>query len=96
MKYMILQNSPWHSQAMFMGVHWLWWSFAVFTCVALVWALWRSLSDTHGTRRAAAVQLSAEDALRERFAKGEVDEDEYIKLIDAWVVEFAERFAASK
>lgn len=50
------------------------------------------------------VELAAKGTVRNKeiynrthFRKiDEVDEEEYIKLIDAWIVEFAERFAASK
>jgi putative membrane protein len=75
---MAIQSSSWHYQGMFMGVHWLWWSFLLFTGVVLVWGLWRMLSDDRGTRRSSAIHESAEEALRERFAKGEVDEEEYV------------------
>jgi putative membrane protein len=78
MTFATLQSSAWHSEGMFMGVHWLWWTFLIFTGVILVWALWRTLSDDRGTRRSSATAESAEDALRERFARGEVDEDEYV------------------
>jgi len=50
------------------------------------------------------VELAGKGAVRNKeiynrthFRKiAEVDEEEYIQLIDAWVVEFAERFAAGK
>jgi putative membrane protein len=78
----MLQSAAWHSQGMFMGVHWLWWAFLLFTGVILVWALWRTLSDDRGARRSSASHETAEDALRERFARGDVDEDEYIRRLE--------------
>jgi putative membrane protein len=72
---MILQGS-WHGEGLFMGMHWAWWIFWIAAAAVIVWALWRLRADRVDARRAAARSLAAEEALRERFARGEIDEDE--------------------
>ncbi len=64
-----------------MGVHWLWWSCLLLTGLVLAWALRRTLSEDRETHRSAPGLSSAEDSLRLRFAKGEVDEDEYVRRL---------------
>lgn len=69
---------PWHRQGMFLGMHWAWWSFWFATVVVLIWALWRVHAERVEARRDAAVRLSAEELLRQRFARGEISEEEYV------------------
>jgi uncharacterized membrane protein len=67
---------------MFMGLHWLWWLFLVLTGVALVWALWRTLADENSERRSTNRSVGAEEALRARYASGEIDEEEFARRLD--------------
>lgn len=66
----------WHNGGMFIGMHWLWWSFWIVTLLLLAWALWRAVADRSETHRQVRREESAEDELRRRFARGEIDEEE--------------------
>lgn len=72
---MLMQGS-WHDQGLFMGMHWAWWIFWIAAAAAIVWAFWRVRADRMEAHRAAERSLAAEEALRERFARGEIDEEE--------------------
>ena len=69
---------PWHRQGMFYGMHWAWWLVWIATAVVLLWALWRLHADRVETHRDATRRLAAEEVLRQRFAKGEISEEEYV------------------
>ena len=69
---------PWHRQGMFFGMHWAWWFIWTATAVVLLWALWRIHADRVEAHRDAARRLSAEEVLRQRFANGEINEEEYV------------------
>jgi uncharacterized membrane protein len=60
-------------------MHWLWWGFWIVLFAVLGWAFWRLVADRSHTRRSAAQEEQAEDALRRRFAKGEIEEEEYAR-----------------
>jgi uncharacterized membrane protein len=62
---------------MFMGMHWVWWSIWLLTIAFLLWGFWRIFSDRSETHRRAESQETAEEALRKRFANGEIEEEEY-------------------
>lgn len=66
----------WHDGGLFIGMHWLWWLFWVVTIALLLWAVWRSVSEDRSVHRRSRDRESAEEALRERFAEGEIDEEE--------------------
>lgn len=67
----------WHHSGMFIGMHWIWWSFWILTLLLLGWGFWRMAADRTETRRRVRQEESAEEELRRRFARGEVDEDEF-------------------
>ena len=69
----------WHDRGLFMGMHWVWWSVWALTIGFLLWALWRVVAERAGARRRAGQQELAEEALRRRFAEGEINEDEFAK-----------------
>lgn len=67
----------WHDGGLFIGMHWLWWLFWIVTIVLLLWAVWRSVSEDRSTHRRSLARESAEEALRERFAEGEIAEEDF-------------------
>lgn len=74
---------PWHDQGLFFGMHWAWWIFWILTVVVLLWALWRVHTDRVQARREAEHHQRAEEVLRQRFARGEIDEDAYTSGLQA-------------
>lgn len=76
-----MPNMSWHEGGLFMGMHWVWWAFWLVLILAILWAFWRLLSDRSSMRRAAANEERAEEALRRRFAEGEITEDEYVQKL---------------
>jgi len=60
-----------------MGMHWIWWTLWLVTIGVLLTALWRVFAERSETHRRAVRQEAAEEALRKRFATGEIDEDEF-------------------
>jgi putative membrane protein len=71
------QMGAWHDGGLFMGMHWVWWLIAIITFCSLAWALVRVSTDRAKTRRRVDAQEIAEEALRRRFASGEIDEEEF-------------------
>jgi putative membrane protein len=76
-----MPGMSWHDGGLFMGMHWIWWGFWLVLFAVLGLAFWRLLSDRAETRRSVATEEQAEEALRRRFAKGEIDEDEYARKL---------------
>jgi putative membrane protein len=72
-----MPGMSWHNGGLFMGMHWLWWGFWIVLLAVLGLAFWRLASDRVQTRRSVTEEEIAEDALRRRFAKGEIGEEEY-------------------
>jgi len=70
-------GGAWHDGGMFIGMHWIWWVIWICTIGVLLWALVRAMADRAETRRRAAHREAAEARLRDRFAGGEIDEEEY-------------------
>lgn len=73
----------WHHEGLYMGMHWIWWLFWIGTLAVLGWAFWRLYADRAGARREAERMLQAEGMLRERFARGEIDEEELARKMTA-------------
>lgn len=71
----------WHDGGMFIGMHWAWWSFWILTLLVLVWGLWRVRADRSATHRQVRREEAAEEELRRRFARGEIDEDEFAERL---------------
>lgn len=74
-------SNSWHDRGMFMGMHWVWWSIWILTIAGLLWALWRAFADRSETHRRAERQETASEALRKRFAEGEITEEEFARLM---------------
>jgi len=72
-------STSWHDGGLFMGMHWVWWFIWLFTIAILLSALWRAFADRSETHRRVERKEAAEEALRERFASGEIDEEEFIR-----------------
>jgi len=72
-----MPNMSWHEGGLFMGMHWLWWGFWALLLAVLLVAFWRLLADRSTVRRRVMEEERAEEVLRERFARGEITEDEY-------------------
>ena len=66
----------WHGGGLFMGMHWLWWLIWIGTVGVLVWGFQRIGADRRATHQRLGRESEAEEALRRRFANGEISEDE--------------------
>lgn len=73
----------WHRQGLFMGMHWAWWLFWIFAGVMLLWAFWRLFADRREARQEVARMRQAEAALRERYARGEIDQEQLVEALGA-------------
>lgn len=80
-----LQQSvaSWHSQGLYLGMHWAWWLFWITTIVVVVYAFWRLYADRAEARREEACLLQAEEGLRFRYAQGEIGEEEFFRRVAA-------------
>lgn len=65
-----------------MGMHWLSWTVWILTLLVLVWGFLRLLADRSDTDRRIRREEAAEEELRRRFARGEIDEDEYAARLE--------------
>lgn len=74
---MALGQMPWHDGSHFMGTHWFWWAIWVAVLFLLVWAVARVAGDRSSTHQQVEREQAAEEALRRRFAEGEIDAEEY-------------------
>ena len=74
----ILQmHSDWHHLGLFMGMAWAWWRFWIATLAVVLWALGAVIRERGQVHRRAEAGLQAEEVLRQRFARGEISEDEF-------------------
>ncbi len=71
----------WHDGGLFMGMHWAWWIFVVGTLLVLIWAFWIAFAERGATHRNAVTREAAEEALRERFAQGEISEEQFVEIL---------------
>jgi len=76
-----LQMPSWHDGGLFMGMHWLWWGAWVLTIGLLGWAFVRLARDRANVNRRFTQEEVAEEALRKRFAVGDIDEEEYMRKV---------------
>jgi len=66
-----------HDGYMFgMGMGWLW-LIGLIALVAIVWVVFRTTSSSRPGDGGAPRARSPEDVLRDRFARGEIDEQEF-------------------
>lgn len=80
----LLQNQPfWHHDGMMMGVHWGWWLFWLLVLVVAVWLTAMTLRGRGGDTSGGTAAQSAEEVLRERFARGEISEEEFEEKLRA-------------
>lgn len=75
----IQQAEAWHRQGLYIGMHWAWWLFWIGLVVVLAWAFWRLYAERKEARAGARRMVQAEEILRQRFARGEIDEDELLE-----------------
>lgn len=78
---MAQMQMPWHDGGLFMGMHWLWWSIWILTFVVLIWGMVRFFGDRSATHERLDREAVAEEALRRRFAEGEIDEEEFARRL---------------
>ncbi len=71
----------WHHNGHYMGIHWGWWIFWLLVLVVLVWALVRYLPRDPDRGRDTETGESAEEILRQRFSRGELDEVEFAEMM---------------
>ncbi len=71
----------WHEGGLLMGMHWVWLLFLAGTLIFLIWAFWLAFGERRTARGAAARSEAAEEALRRRFALGEIDEKEFAETL---------------
>lgn len=72
-----------HDGTMFgMGMGWLW-LIGLIALMAIVWAVSRAASGNRPTGGGAPRDRSPDDVLRDRFARGEIDEQEFRSRLNA-------------
>ncbi|MGK7310975.1 MAG: SHOCT domain-containing protein [Candidatus Longimicrobiales bacterium M2_2A_002] len=77
------QGEAWHRQGLYMGMHWAWWLFWIATFLVLGWAFWRLFAERRETEAGTRQMVEAEEILRQRFARGEIDEEELLERMRA-------------
>lgn len=71
----------WHEGGLLMGMHWAWLLFLAGTLIFLIWAFWLAFGERRAARGSAARSEAAEEALRRRFALGEIDEKQFAEML---------------
>ena len=74
-------SDSWNEGGLFMGMHWAWWIFVVGTLLVLIWAFWIAFADRGPTHGKAVTREAAEEALRERFARGVINEEQFVEIL---------------
>lgn len=64
-----------HYGGAWLGMHWFWWIFWLLVVALFVWFLVRTTGG--GAAAGPGRGPDAEDVLRDRFARGEISEEEY-------------------
>jgi putative membrane protein len=64
------------------GMGWLW-LLGLFILIAAIWVVARAVAENRNGGRLSTDDLSPEDVLRNRFARGDIDEDEFRSRLDA-------------
>ncbi len=80
-----LIQSPevWHREGLFTGMHWAWWMLWIVTLLVVAWAFVRLFLDRRLSERWKLERQTAEDILRERFARGEIEQEELVDRLRA-------------
>lgn len=71
----------WHHSGLYLGMHWGWWIFWIAAALILVWAFWRLYAERRQLTQDVLRREAAEETLRERFARGEIDEEELARRL---------------
>lgn len=74
----VQETEPWHRQGLYMGMHWAWWLFWIAAAAMVAWAFWRLAAERREAHERVREAVAAEEALRERFARGEISESELV------------------
>lgn len=69
----------WHHDGLYLGMHWGWWIFWLLVLALLIWAVVQYAGDERSRRRGAGQNESPEEILRQRFGRGEIDEEEFAR-----------------
>ena len=80
-----MTQGSWHHDGLFMGMHFGWWLFWIVMLALLAWAFWRLAAERREVSRHREEWEDAEEILRQRFARGEIDEEEFsrrLKVLD--------------
>lgn len=87
---LLTQQGPggqmWYGDGHMIGMHWGWWIFWLVVVAFLVWLVARmtgTSSSSAGTPPPPPPRQGPEEILRERFAKGEISEEEFRKRLHA-------------
>lgn len=79
----VFQTQPfWHHDGM-MGMHWGWWLLWLVILVGAAWAITAAFRSRRGGSSGGPAGRSAEDLLRERYARGEISEEEFEEKLRA-------------
>lgn len=70
-----------HEGGLLMGMHWAWWIFVVGALLVLIWGFRIAFPEPGATHREEATRGSAEEALRRRFAQGEISEEQFAETL---------------
>ena len=79
----VQQGEVWHRQGLYMGMLWAWWLFWIALFIVLGWAFWRLFAERREARAGTRRMVEAEEILRQRFARGEIDEEELVERMRA-------------
>lgn len=71
----------WHRGGLYLGMHWAWWIFWILALLIIFWAFWQLYVERREERRERVRAEEAEELLRERFARGEIDEEEFARRL---------------
>ena len=74
---MAQMSDSWHDGDLFMGMYGAWWIFVAGTLLVLIWGFWIGFADRGAAHREDSTRESAEEALRQRFVRGEISAEQF-------------------